>query len=283
MEILGQGHKGIAIADGEKAVKKFYLIKEHGEREQAHLVLLADLQRMGFNIGCVIPELLEAVGEGSWQLAGKTYTYCNRLERIPGTAAHLAIPDLSKQELETLGISLGNVLFAMHTHSKDYEEQWKPALGREDQLLAHILEEKAAQVMRDGFDQEAKAWTREAAAYLENQHEAMSKEQVLSHHDLSLPNILVGVAGQVEGLVDWFGLGPTSASLSLYQLSPSPLWPYVKQQYEERGGTINEDIVYAAATIHLAWAPIICRQLGIPLDEDQTRRQLEAIRLKFHT
>lgn len=281
MEIIGQGHKGIVVADGARAVKKFYLLKAEGQREQAHLTLLANLQRQGLGIGCTIPKLLENVGQGTWQLAGKTYSYCSRLERIAGTAANLVMPNLTEQELEILGRDLGAVIFDLHHLSKNYKEQWQPILGNEDKLLAHILEEKAAQVTHNGTDEDARTWAQDAASYLAGLRKALSSERVLSHQDLNPSNILVGTDGRVNGVVDWGGLGPTSASLSLYQLVPTAIWPYVKQQYEDKGGVIREDILYAATTIHLAWAPIICRRLGIPLDENETREWLEVVRTKF--
>jgi hypothetical protein len=73
-------------------------------------------------------------------------------------------------------------------------------------------------------------------------------------------------------------------TLSLYQLATHPsLWRHIKKQYEKLGGKIMEDILYAAATIHLAWAPLICQELGLELDDDETREGLEKMYACFST
>src|ERR1700689_2168255 len=98
MEVLGEGHGGIVVADSAGAVKKFYLAQVNGVNEQQQLTFLGSLQNRGFDIGCTIPKLLEIVGEGSWEIDGKTYVYCNRMERVPGASARSAILDFDERQ-----------------------------------------------------------------------------------------------------------------------------------------------------------------------------------------
>jgi hypothetical protein len=87
MEILGRGLGGVVVADAPEAVRKFYLAERDGRSEQEHLSYLNELQQQGFDIQCVIPKLLEVIGKGEWEVEGKTYTYCNRMERVSGVSA----------------------------------------------------------------------------------------------------------------------------------------------------------------------------------------------------
>lgn len=281
MKVLGQGHGGIVVADSASAVKKFYLSQVDGVSEQRQLTFLGGLQDQGFDIGCTIPKLLEIVGEGNWKIGDKTYVYCNRMERIPGTSARLAILDFNEQQTENLGKDLGNIIFALHTLSKAYAEQWKSTFGGEDKLLVHLLEDKAGRVIREGSDQSVNARVKKAADYLQSCCQSVASENTLSHVDFSLSNTQASDAGHVNGLVDWGDFGPTNPSLSLYQMAARPVWPYVKRQYERRGGLIREDITYAAAAINLAWVPIICNQLGLPLEKEDTPEHFETMYTQF--
>ncbi len=282
MKILGQGHKGIVVTDTVGAARKFYLSEAEALKEQAQLEFVASMQEQGFDIGCTVPKLLEVVGKGKWEIDGKTYVYCNRLERIPGINAMQAMPDFADHETAILGKDLGAVIFTMHAASKPHVERWKRAFWSHDDLLRHLLEEKAAQVIREEPNRSVVERVKEAARYLEDRRESLAAENTLSHCDLNLPNVLVNTSGHVNGLVDWGGFGLTNPSLCLYQLAARPaVWPHVKRQYEHMGGAIQEDIVYAGAVIHLAWAPIICAELGLPLDDDSTREHFEAMYKKF--
>lgn len=279
--VLGQGLKGIVVADGEGAVRKFYAAESEGLEEEAQLTFLGQLQDQGFNIGCAIPRLLEVVGSGNWQIEGGTYVYCNRMERIPGTCARLAAPGYTEQQTELLGRDLGAIGFSMHALSRAYVAQWKRTFTNEDRLLTHILEDKAAQVIREEPDPSVRSRVRDAARYLEEQCPPVASENTLSHLDFTLSNTQASPEGRVNGIVDWATFGLTNPSLSLYQLAHRRVWPYVKRQYEQAGGSIREDIVFAAAAIHLAWSPIICEQLGFPLGEDETRPCFEAMHAQF--
>ena len=281
MEVLGEGHGGIVVADSASAVKKFYLAQVNGVNEQQQLTFLGSLQDQGFDIGCTIPRLLEVVGEGSWEIDGKAYTYCNRMERVPGTSARLAAPGFTAEQLETLGKDLGSIAFSLHALSKAYTEQWRRAFGDKDKLLAHVLEDKAAQVMREGPDRSVNERVKNAAGYLQSRCESVASENTLSHLDLSLSNTQASDTGHVNSLVDWGDFGLTHPALGLYQLASRPVWPHVKRQYEHIGSPIREDITYAAAAINLAWVPIICAQLGVPVEPEDTPENFEAMYAQF--
>ena len=280
-KILGQGVGGVVVADSANVVKKFYFFQSDGVSEQQQLTFLGSLQDQGFDIGCTIPRLLEVVGEGKWKVDDKTYAYCNRMERVPGTCARLAVPTFTEREIEILGKDLGTAAFNLHTLSKAYMEQWQRTFGEGDRLLAHILGDKAAQVMREEPDQSVRTRIKDAAAYLENQCRSQASENTLCHVDFSLSNTQASDTGHVNGLVDWGGFGITNPSLSLYQMAARSVWPHLKRQYKQMGGSIREDIVYAAASIHLAWAPIICKQLNLPLEPEETRDRLEVMYAQF--
>ena len=279
MNILGQGFNGVVVADTPESVKKFYLSKQEWEQEKTRLRFLAEIQRQGFSIGCTIPKLIESIDKGTWDVNGKTYSYCNKMEFIPGVVAGSGFQD---KNLETLGSNLGTVLFCMHSRSKPYIPRWKAGFGGKDELLIHIFKDKAAQVLREGTDAAAKSQVNEAMGYLEERKDLLASERTLSHLDLNLNNILITKSNTVEGLVDWGGFGLTHPSLSLYQLATKPaLWSRIRKQYEKSGGVIRCDIVYAAATIHLAWVPVIWKELQFELDEDETQERLQEIYRSF--
>jgi hypothetical protein len=56
---------------------------------------------------------------------------------------------------------------------------------------------------------------------------------------------------------------------------------YLKKRYDQLGGYIEGGITYAAATIHLTWAPIICHELNLPLDREETQGRLEEVYSMF--
>lgn len=283
MEVLGQGHGGIVVADSASSVKKFYLAQVNGVNEQQQLTFLGGLQDQGFDIGCTIPRLLEIVGEGSWEIDGKVYTYCNRMERVPGTSARLAVPGFTAEKIEILGQDLGSIAFSLHALSKAYIEQWIRTFGEKDKLLAHILEDKAGQVVREGPNRSVNERVKHAAGYLQSQCVSVASENTLGHLDYSLSNTQVSNTSHVHGLVDWGDFGLTHPALSLYQLATRPVWPYVKRQYEHMGGSIREDITYAAAAINLAWAPIICAQLGVPVEPEDKPENFDAMYARFES
>lgn len=232
MEILGRGLAGIVIADTPGTVRKFYTTKDKGHSEQANLTFLGDLQENGLNIGCVIPRLVEVIGDGKWEMEGNTYTYCNRMERLSGTSARRVFTDFTEQAIKHLGEALGSTAFAIHNSLKPYVEQWCRAAGKQDTLLAHVLEDKAKTVQSEESDKNIVDRTSEAAQYLETQCQALEPENTLSHLDFSLANAQVDNSGRLIGVVDWVSFGLSNPSLSLYQLAYRELWPYVERQYE---------------------------------------------------
>jgi hypothetical protein len=277
--ILGQGHGGVVVADTPTSVKKFYASRQWWKNEKTHLKFLAEIQGQGFSIDCTIPKLIESADKGAWKIDGKTYHYCSTMELIPGVTAW---SEYTGKDLETLGIHIGTILLSMHTRSQSYIPQWKAEFGGKDKLLTHIFKDKAAQVLRKGADVTAKNQVKEAVKYLEERKDLLTSERTLSHLDLNLNNILVTTANDIEGLVDWGDFGLTHPSLSLYQLATKPsLWLYIKKQYEKSGGIIRDDIVYAAATIHLAWVPVIWKERHFELDEDETHERLQEIYQAF--
>lgn len=283
MEVLGKGLGGIVIGDSPDSVRKFYISEDSGRAEQSHLTFLGEVQEQGFNIQCMIPGLLEVIGEGEWEVNGEIYTYCNRMERVPGTSARQAVSSSTEQATERLGSALGTTAFAMHSLAKAYTQQWKRTHGDEDTLLTHILEDKAGLVISEETDGEVVRRVTDAASYLEDRCRPLASDNTLSHLDFSLANAQVEVGGQLNGLVDWGDFGLTNPSLSLYQLAYRAAWPHVQSQYEKLGGTLRKDIIYAAAAIHLAFAPIICSQRNFPLDADETHERFEALYGEFES
>ena len=277
MEILGQGLAGLVIADTPNTVKKFYIGADKGRTEQEYLTYLGNLQERGFTIECPIPALIETIGEGEWDINGKTYDYCNRIERLAGTSGRRILSDFTKQATERLGTAIGSTAFAMHTNSKPYIEEWIHKAGDADNLLGHILNDKAASVISEGSDSDVVRRVREAADYLEGQCSSLTSTNTLCHLDFSLANIQTDSSGKLYGLVDWVYFGLTNPSLSLYQLAYREIWPHVQRQYEQLGGTLREDIIYAAAAIHLAWAPIISKRLNFGLDVEETHEKFEVL------
>ncbi len=282
MKILGQGHTGVVVADTPHTVKKFYVSKPYAAEEQASLAFLGEMQDQGFSIGCTIPKLVEVVGKGEWTIRDKVYTYSNRMERVPGTCAHLSVASFTEKQIKVLGQALGAIGFAMHSQSKAYIAIYKSRFGEEDNpLLVHIVKDKVAQILREETDQSITERVKAASDYLQKRCRSLVAENTLSHLDFTLSNTQIDDNTQVMGIVDWGGFGLTHPSLSLYQLAIYPIWPHFKQQYQQQGATIREDIVYAAAAIHLAWTPIICRELGISLEKEGPLESFDAMYERF--
>jgi hypothetical protein len=277
MEILGQGLGGVVVADTPETVRKFYLAEKDGRSERDHLSYLNGLQQQGFDIQCVIPKLLKVIGEGKWEVEGKTYTYCNRMERVPGVSARQTLAAFTEDATQCLGKNLGITAFAMHRLPATYVEQWKRKFGAEDVLLTHVLEDKAKPVLSEGSDSSVIRRVTDAAHYLKRECSPLAQESTLSHLDFSLANAQVDPDGRLYGIVDWGSFGLTNPSLSLYSLAYRAVWPHVRDQYTQLGGAVREDIAYAAAAIHLAWAPIVSRQRNFPLDADETPENFEAM------
>jgi Ser/Thr protein kinase RdoA (MazF antagonist) len=278
-DVLGQGLYGVVVQDGLNGVKKFYRGQEGWEKETTALRFMNDLQAQGLEIGCRIPQLLETADGGSWQIRDTTYNYCNKMEFIPGLQA---AQDFPTKNFATLGTNIGTVLFHLHHYSKPYRTLWTSEFGDGDNLFKHIVTEKAGFVMEEEEDPEVRERTYNAVHYLNSKKELLEADRTLSHTDLNLKNILVSTDNTVEGLVDWGDLGLTNPSLTLYQLATSPyLYEHVRKQYSKLGSTILDDVVYAAATIHGAWAPLRLKQLGLPVEEDDSRERFEEIYASF--
>lgn len=281
MEILGYGLGGVVVADTAHTVRKFYLTEKDGRAEEEHLSYVNDLQKQGFDIQCVIPQLLEVVGQGRWEVEGKTYVYCNRMERVSGVSARKLLATFSEEATQRLGKSLGTSALAMHRPPKTYIEQWKRKYGTEDIMLAHILNDKARAVLSENSDSSATERVADAARYLKKECAALASTNTLSHLDFSLANTQTDLNGRLYGIVDWGMYGFSNPSLSLYSLTYRTVWPYVRDQYRQLGGTVREDIAYAAAAIHLAWAPLISKQRDFPLDSDETPENFEVMWKQF--
>ena len=281
MEVLGQGLAGLVVADTPSTVKKFYIGADKGRAERDYLTYLGNIKERGFTIECPIPALVEAIGEGEWEINDNTYDYCNRIERLAGTSGRRILSNFTKQATEHLGTAVGSTAFAMHINSKPYIEEWTRKSGHTDKLLGHILNDKAAAVISEGSNSDVVGQVRDAANYLKEQCSSLTPTNTLCHLDFSLANIQTDVSGKLYGLVDWVYFGPTNPSLSLYQLAYREIWPHVQRQYEQLGGTLRIDIIYAAAAIHLAWAPIISKRLNFPLDVDETHEKFKVLWADF--
>ncbi len=281
MSVLGQGHSGVVVLHTKDSVKKYYKAERSWQEEKDFLTFLADIQKQGFTIGCTIPKLLDS-SEGSWKVEGKTYRHCNTMGFVPGVQSNANFTD---EQLEILGTHIGSILYAMHHGSEPYVEQYADQFGDKDELVAHIFDDNAAKVikvLREETDKDVLGKVKEVLAYLQSKKNLLLADRTLTHTDLNQPNILVNEDSHVQGLVDWGSFGYTNPSLTMYQLATKPkLWPHIKEQYKKLGGEIMEDIVFAAATIHLAWSPIICAELDLPLPKDRTREVFEQMYKNF--
>jgi hypothetical protein len=275
MKILGKGLYGVVMQDGRDTVKKFYRGREGWEKEVGALQFLADLQRQGFDIGCKIPRLLESAEGGPWRVDDRPYNFYTIMDFVAGVRANQDFPG---KDCKILGEHLGTILFNMHSRSRAYIDQWISQKGERDKLFYHILTEKAEMVLAEEKDEIIRGYAAMAARYLRDRQALLAADRTISHTDLNLNNIMANRENKVEGLVDWGDLGFTNPCLTLYQLATAPyLWTHVRRQYKKLGGTIMDDVVYAAAIIHLTWAPIRLRQLGLPVGPDDSPERLEEI------
>lgn len=282
MKILGKGHNGIVVADGDDAVKKFYTAEKEWEREKTHLQFLLEIQKRGFDIGCRIPRVFKSIEDHEWKIQGNVYGFCNTMERIHGVPAHISHKKADGVDIKILGVNLGTLLFSMHTQSQPFISDWTRDFGEKDGLLLHIFNDKAGKVLKEETDKDIKKCVKGALTYLGEKKALFDSERTLSHLDLNLTNILVDAKGTIEGLVDWGSFGFTHPTISLYSLATqSDLWSHIKKQYEQLGGVIADDLLYAAATIHLAWAPLICRELKLELDDHENREKFEEMYVCF--
>src|ERR1700722_11147204 len=145
MEILGRRPNSIVIARTLNSVEKFYKSKGDWEQERSHLSFLANIKSQGFNIGCAIPKLITTQASSELRVDNDTYTFSNTMERLHGVPAD---QEFAKKNTKTWGTNLANVVFNLHTRSQSYVTDWITRFGEEDTLLSHILEDKAAQVLR---------------------------------------------------------------------------------------------------------------------------------------
>lgn len=281
MDIVGRGLQSIVTIhnDDPALVNKFYLTEEEWSKEKANLQFVAGIQKQGLKLDCKVPNISTSE-QGKWQIGGKEYRYLTAMERIVGKRAD---SDFDPETLKIFGTHLGVVLFSMHRGTKKYSKQWTSEFGEQDELLTHLFEDKAAKVLKEEKNQKIKLSVKEASAYLKGKESMLLSNRTLSHLDLNLTNIIINNDNQVEGLVDWVSFGFTNPSLSMYQLATKThIWKYVEGQYAAMGEEIMNDVVYAAATIHLAWAPIICKELDFPLPEDETREKFEEMYENFN-
>ncbi len=273
MEVLGIGFVGVVVAVDDDFVDKFYGRRSDWEREHDHLNFLNDIAQQGFDVGCRIPKVTSSDSGKSWKVNGKTYRYRSRMERVPGVTADAGC---DSSNVASVGKNLGTVLFALHTKFQKFIPRWTRDFDKSDKLFTHIVHEKADKVLNQETDQTVKRFVTEAVTFLQPRKQSLKADYTLSHYDLNLNNILIDPqTGTVNGLVDWPGLGPTHPSLSLYQLPErQDIWQYAWARYLKLGGSIAEDILYAAAVIHWAWAPWGLREVGWKFDESEMEKNL---------
>lgn len=94
--------------------------------------------------------------------------------------------------------------------------------------------------------------------------------------------VLVDEQNHITGIVDWVTFGLTHPGLTLYQLAARPhIWEPFQKQYTNLGGTIQDDILYAAALIHVAWSITVWAPLVAgtehELDVDETLQRFHSI------
>ncbi len=279
MKIIGQGFRGVVVADGPDTVKKFYTSERLWRQERVKLEFVSVLQKKGLDIGCRIPNIVDSAQGEPQRIEDTTYRFWNRMELVPGVPISKNYPTKS---LEALGRSLGTVLHRLHYETRRYTSRWVSRFGTKDELWEHLFVEKAGRTLKEESDSKILRYVTVAAEYLKDRETSVRSQRTLSHGDLNTNNILADKRNAIEGLVDWDGFGLTHPTISLYQLATIPnLWRHVRKQYTELGGAILDDILYAAAVIHLAWAPLACREHGVSLDESETRENLEDVYAHF--
>jgi Ser/Thr protein kinase RdoA (MazF antagonist) len=279
MQILGKGHYSIVIAENDLVVKKFYSSAEELSEERDHLCFLHDLEKQGICFDFKIPLFL-GEEKGDFKIDKVNYQYVSRMERLRGASLGFLLD--GGQDLTATENNLGHAVFQLHHQLRPFVGQWQKEFGNSDSLLNHILNDKAEKVIIEERDQDILKAVKEAAEYLLNNKSLIEKEHTISHTDLNPNNILVGMGGKIEGLVDCGSFGLTHPSISLYQLATIPqFWPKVRNSYEKSGGILRQDLLYAASTIHLAWAPLKLKELGIPLSAGEDRKGFDTVYALF--
>lgn len=259
MKILGKGLAGVVLKETPVLARKLYLSAKDQDKEQSVLNYVASLCVRGFEIGCQIPKLHGLENNQLWQIEGKQYRYSSILDLIPGKMVSASLTNKNK---EAIGKSLGQVLYTMHTNGQNYRSNFIKKHGSQDEMLRHILQDKAARVIAQNNSN--KEIAKETARYLQSHQKNLDRERTLSHLDLHLHNVMTADNNQITGLVDWSGFGLTHPSVVMYQLATTQnIWPYIQKEYQKLGGCLRLDILYAAATIHVTWAPIKHFEVGL--------------------
>lgn len=252
MKIIAKGFQGIALKKSATIVRKYHASERQWRDEIDNLIYLGNIPNL--DIGCTIPRLYDSGSEVK-VIDGKSYSYWTEMELIPGKTAHELVIRTNTGDPMLIGRSIGTVLFKMHNAPKSVADDYDRLMTKNsDRLLRHILNDKIAKIIHVDKDPVRLAMVQEAADYLSLHAQTISQQSVLSHQDLNMQNIIINDDQTVEGLVDWPSFGKTHPSLALYQLAKEDAWPYIEMRYEELGGSIRKDIMYAAATIHLAWS-----------------------------
>ena len=216
--------------------------------------------------------------EQQWRDEIDNLTYWTEMELIPGKTAHELVIRTNTGDPALIGRSIGTVLFKMHHAPELIADEYDRLMTKNsDRLLRHILSDKVAKIIHVDKDPARLSVVQEAADYLSFHAQTIAQQAVLSHQDLNMQNIIMNDDQAVEGLVDWSSFGTTHPSLALYQLAKEEIWPYLEMRYEELGGSIHRDIVYAAATIHLAWARAYWLEAG-----DQAASNKSGAKLKTY-
>lgn len=277
MEILSQRPRSVVIAQSDKYVEKLYTLETQWRQEASNLSFLREIQGKGFSMGCNIPELVSS-SEEDRTIGDKTYKYCNVMQRLYGTPSGEILDD---EDIKVWSNNLAEVIFTLHYQSKQYVDIWVAKFGKEDNLLEHILQDKAARTLDSNINGSLKPMISQAAKYLEVNVSSHAECNTLSHQDINRSNILIDKNNKVDGLVDWVDFGLTNPTLSLYQLVVRPtVWKSFESRYTELGGVIDYGVLYAAAVLHLAWAlevwyPSIAHGLNMKKDSDETYEMLE--------
>lgn len=252
MKIIGKGLHGIALKKSGTIVRKYHTVEQEWRDEIDNLTRLANIQNL--DIGCTIPKLYDS-GSAVKVIDGTSYSYWTEMELIPGETANELVIRTDTGDPALIGRSIGTVLFKIHHVPKSVVDNYDQLKKQDpEHLLRHILNDKIAKIIQVDKDPVRLSMVNEAADYLSHHAQTIAQQAVLSHRDLNMQNIMINDNQMVEGLVDWSSFGKAHPSLVLYQLAREEVWPYLEMRYEELGGSIQRDIMYAATTIHLAWS-----------------------------
>ncbi len=272
MNIIAKGFHGIVLKKSATIVRKYHTSEQQWRDEIDNLTYLANISNL--DIGCTIPKLYDS-GSAVEVIDGTSYSYWTEMELIPGKTAHELVIRANTGDPILIGRSIGTVLFKMHNASKLIADDDRLITKNSDRLLRHILSDKVAKIIHVDKDPVRLSIVQEAADYLSLHAQTIAQQAVLSHQDLNMQNIIMNDDQTVEGLVDWSSFGKTHPSLALYQLAKEEIWPYLEMRYEELGGSIHRDIMYAATTIHLAWARAYWLEAGDQAASNESGAKLE--------